>query len=226
MARQFGIFAKYWQPGQVKTRLAADIGFEPAARLHRISLQTLLGRFARAADRRVLAFTPAERAGEFAALLESDRSLDAGHWSLEPQVAGDMGKRIEHYFASAFASGAQRVVLIGSDSPTLPESFVIEAFDRLSNVDGVIGPTDDGGYYLIGLSRPVPRLFDDIAWSTPAVLSQTLDRLKAESRGYHILPSWYDVDTLADLARLRSELVGEPPYELAPLRQFVEGLRV
>ena len=222
MAQQFGVFSKYWQPGYVKTRLAADIGFEPAARLHRLSLETLLRRFSGVADRRVLSFTPADRAGEFAALVESHGL--PGHWSLEPQAAGDLGKRIEHYFACAFARGARRVILIGSDSPTLPEAFVVEAFDRLTTVDAVIGPTADGGYYLIGLSRQLPRLFDDVAWSTPAVLEQTLDRFRASSCAHHILPSWYDVDTLADLVRLRSELAGEPARDLVPLRQLVEEL--
>ncbi|HWB14224.1 MAG TPA: TIGR04282 family arsenosugar biosynthesis glycosyltransferase [Pirellulales bacterium] len=222
MAREFGIFAKYWQPGQVKTRLAADIGFEPASRLHRLSLETLLCRFSGVADRRVLAFTPADRAGAFAALVESRSVPGTGHWSLEPQAAGDLGERIQHYFTSAFARGAQRVVLIGSDSPTLPDSFVAEAFDRLLTADAVIGPTADGGYYLVGLSRLLPRLFDQIAWSTPAVLAQTLGRLRAESCPYSILPSWYDVDTLADLIRLRAELAGKPTHEMLPLRQLVE----
>jgi rSAM/selenodomain-associated transferase 1 len=224
MVRQFGIFAKYWQPGQVKTRLAADIGFQPAARLHRLSLETLLERFSGVADRRVLAFAPAERAGDFAALVEAHDPSGAGHWSLERQAAGDLGMRMQHYFASAFARGARRVVLIGSDSPTLADSFVAEAFNRLTTADAVVGPTADGGYYLIGLSRWVPGLFDNVAWSTPAVMRHTLERLGSARCSYHILPSWYDVDTLADLVRLRSELAGDQPGELLPLRQLVEEL--
>jgi rSAM/selenodomain-associated transferase 1 len=226
MARQFGIFAKYWQPGQVKTRLAADVGFEPAARLYRLSLETLLRRFSGVADRRMLSFSPAGRANEFAALVESHDSPGMAQWSLEPQAAGDLGKRIEHYFASAFARGARRVVLVGSDSPTLPGSFVVEAFDRLSASDAVVGPTADGGYYLIGLSRLVRGLFDDIAWSTPAVMRQSLERLNVAQCSHHILPSWYDVDTLADLVRLRSELAGKQPRVFVPLQQLVEELGV
>src|SRR5579863_5368109 len=222
MAQQFGVFAKHWKPGEVKTRLAADIGVEPAALLHRLSLEALVRRFSGVAEHRVLAFTPPDRAGEFAALVESHGS--PGHWSLEPQAAGDLGKRIEHHFARAFARGAQRVVLVGSDSPTLPEGFVVEAFDRLSAVDAVVGPTADGGYYLIGLSRRVPCLFDDIAWSTPAVMRQTIERFDSAPCSYHVLPPWYDVDTLADLVRLRGELAGEPAQELIPLRQLVQEL--
>src|SRR5487761_1256296 len=114
MVRQFGIFAKYWQPGHAKTRLAATIGAEPAAQIHRACLETLLGRFARTGDRRLLAFTPAHRRPEFAAL--------AGpRWQTEPQSAGNLGLRIERSFSSAFATGATHVLLMGSDSPTLPE---------------------------------------------------------------------------------------------------------
>jgi uncharacterized protein len=224
MARQFGIFAKYWTPGQVKTRLAADVGDEAAALLHRACLETLLRRFWDLDARRVLAFTPAGRAADFAALVESLHSsggalCSALHWQLEPQSSGDLGAKMDNYFKSAFATGMQRVVLIGSDSPTLPESFVVDAFDRLAENDAVLGPTGDGGYYLIGLSRLVPRLFDKISWSTSAVWPQTLDRLQAVLCSHHVLPLWDDVDTLADLARLRTELAGDPREEFSALRR-------
>src|SRR5215469_5654850 len=100
MARQFGIFAKHWRPGQVKTRLAAGIGCQAAARFYRLSLETLLRRFSRMADGRVLAFSPADCGAEFAALIETcvepheADSLDRGNWSIEPQAAGDLGKKI------------------------------------------------------------------------------------------------------------------------------------
>jgi rSAM/selenodomain-associated transferase 1 len=217
VARQFGIFAKYWEPGQVKTRLAAEIGPEHAALFHRVCLETLLRRFSRIADRRILAFTPAGRATDFACIVPPG-------WQLAPQTSDDLGRRIEHYFTSAFVAGASRVILIGSDSPTLPEPVIVEAFDSLNEHDVVLGPTDDGGYYLIGLSRLVPRLFDDIDWSTPAVWSQTLDRLHSIDQSHHVLPPRYDVDTPADLARLRDELAGDPRDEFSVLRRLCAAL--
>jgi rSAM/selenodomain-associated transferase 1 len=160
-----GIFAKHWQPGEVKTRLAASIGPEAAARLHRVFVETLLQRMAGVAGKCVLAYWPSERHGEFAALvreaaypfalLDPSAAPLASPWQLVPQSPGDLGARMEHFFQASFASGADRVVIIGSDSPTLPIEYVRQAFDELRRSDVVLGPSDDGGYYLLGLARNV-----------------------------------------------------------------------
>jgi uncharacterized protein len=200
MTTQLGIFAKHWQPGAVKTRLAASIGNEAAAALHRCFVQTLLNRFQRAADQQALWFTPADSAEEF-------RQLDLGRWKLEPQASGDLGERVKHYFASALlASNSPRTVLIGSDSPDLPLEYVAEAFDKLRNFPVVLGPSTDGGYYLIGASQTVPPIFDNIPWSTPEVWSQTISRLTTAEISYHVLPEWYDVDDFTGLRRLETSL--------------------
>ncbi|HJT35605.1 MAG TPA: TIGR04282 family arsenosugar biosynthesis glycosyltransferase [Pirellulales bacterium] len=199
--RQLGVFAKFWEPGAVKTRLAAAIGGSAAARVHQACVSTLITRFNRTADRRVLCFTPAEREREFAAI--------AGPaWQLQPQATGDLGRRMRHYFETSFAAGVERAVLIGSDSPTLPITYVEEAFDRLAESPVVLGPSDDGGYYLIGLSRDIPDVFQGIDWSTSEVWRQTIGRLRAAGQSYYELPPWYDVDTGEDLLRLRDELTG------------------
>lgn len=214
MARELGMFAKYWEPGRVKTRLAAEIGHAAAAELHRLSLATLLRRFAAVGDTRVLAYAPTDARDAFAALAGDE-------WRLEPQCEGELGRRIEAHFASAFAGGTTRAVLIGSDSPTLPDSYVEDAFDRLAAVDAVAGPCDDGGYYLIGLRQPIDGLFRDIAWSTPQVFTQTLERLCDAGVRYDVLRPWYDVDTQADLLRLRRELAQDQRPEFSELRQLV-----
>lgn len=196
---QFGIFAKYWEPGQVKSRLAAGIGAVAAARIYRAFLETLLVRFQGVAQRCVLAFTPEGRRPAFDRLITSA-------WELEPQRGDDLGKRMERYFRQAFQRGAQRVVLIGSDSPTLPRPFVETAFQRLADHDVVLGPSHDGGYYLIGAAGGVPAIFDNVAWGSDRVWSQTLAHLEADGSDYAVLPEWYDVDERDDLERLRREL--------------------
>ena len=194
------MFAKHWQPGTVKTRLAASIGNEAAAALHRHFVQTLLDRFQNIADRHILCFTPADSADSF-------RQLNLGCWTLEPQASGDLGSRMQHYFSAALAvPDSPRIVLIGSDSPDLPLEYLAEAFDKLYDVPVVLGPTDDGGYYLIGLSDKVPPIFDNIPWSTPEVWSQTVARLADAKIPYHTLPQWYDVDDLTGLRRLHDTL--------------------
>jgi rSAM/selenodomain-associated transferase 1 len=213
MTTQLGIFAKHWQPGAVKTRLAASIGDEAAAALHRCFVQTLLNRFQNVADRHILCFTPANAVASFG-------QLNLGCWILDPQASGDLGERMRHYFSRAIsASESSRTILIGSDSPDLPLEYLEEAFDKLREFPVVLGPTTDGGYYLIGLSHSVPPIFDSISWSTATVLSQTTARLTAAGIPYHLLPQWYDVDDLSGLRRVYNSL-----GPANPLRDSISSL--
>jgi rSAM/selenodomain-associated transferase 1 len=197
--RQFGLFAKYWQPGQVKTRLAATEGPQRAAELYKAFLQTSLERFAEVDARRVLGFTPRDRGDEFG-------ELAGASWHLEPQSQGDLGRRMRDYFTSALAAGFQEVLLVGSDSPTLPLERIDQAFAALKNKDVVLGPTQDGGYYLVGAARRVPDIFENMPWSTSHLWRRTVDRLRAGEIGFCSLEPWYDVDDRTTLNRLRVEL--------------------
>lgn len=214
--RELGMFAKFWTPGEVKTRLAADVGLEPAARLHQAFLQTLVERFAHAGDRRTLVFSPANKLGEF-------RTLRAASWRFEPQGEGDLGRRMQAYFEAAFAAGAERVVLIGSDSPTLPSGFVESAFDMLERRPVVLGPAADGGYYLVGAAGQPPPIFEGMAWSQPTVFAETITKLEAARLEYATLPGWYDVDAIEDLRRLHEELNAsqDESSEMLALRRAV-----
>jgi rSAM/selenodomain-associated transferase 1 len=197
--RQLAIFAKYWEPGRAKTRLARDLGSAAACRLSRAFLVTALQRLAQVADRRTLVFAPADRRTEFAALAASE-------WSLVEQAEGDLGARLKQFFTSALRTENDRFVLIGADSPTLPLAYVEQAFRLLESYPVVLGPAADGGYYLVGARHRPPPIFDRIDWSTSAVWRQTLDRLREAECPYAELPPWYDVDELADFERLRAEL--------------------
>jgi rSAM/selenodomain-associated transferase 1 len=196
---QLGVFAKYWQPGEVKTRLASAIGAAAASHVYRQFIVTLLQRFGHVADHRILALWPPESRAAFAAVADDN-------WLCEEQSAGDLGTRMRKYFEAAFANGARRVVLIGSDSPTLPIEYVQRAFQQLEAHPVVLGPTPDGGYYLVGAANHAPPIFDGINWSTAAVWKQTTARLKDANCPFTQLPEWYDVDELDDLKRMRSEL--------------------
>lgn len=197
----FGLFAKHPQPGRVKTRLAKSLGDELVAELYAAFVDDLLDRFSDVADRRILAFAPNEPASKSYFAKRS-----SGRFDLWPQPEGDLGSRMTAFFDDAFNAGATRVMLIGSDSPTLPMEFVQLAFDLLAKAECVIGPATDGGYYLIGMQRPIPEVFRDIAWSGPDVLQQTVARLTELQIRPAELPAWFDVDTLDDLSMLRSHL--------------------
>jgi rSAM/selenodomain-associated transferase 1 len=194
-----GVFAKFWTKGSVKTRLAARLGDDAACDLYRELVERIVQRFSNVADRRVLAFWPPEARSAFA-------PFQLSGWELMPQASGDLGARMRNFFDSAWKTGTQRAVLIGSDSPTLPLEYVEQAFSLLQRYAVVLGPACDGGYYLVGAANDTPAIFDGVAWSTPEVWPQTVARLRASQTPFAVLPEWYDVDEIEDLRRLYQEL--------------------
>jgi rSAM/selenodomain-associated transferase 1 len=213
------VFAKYWQSGRVKTRLVPQIGAPRASALHRCFLTTTLERMSGCGDRRCLVYSPPESEAQF-------RRLVAGRpWQLRQQEGEDLGARLNNDMQSSFRAGNRRVVIVGADSPTLPLVWIDRAFELLESHDVTLGPTDDGGYYLIGLRRPLAMLFERIDWGTRRVWAQTMDRLQAVSGSFSfaVLPLWYDVDRPADLRRLADELASAPASDavLARLSQCV-----
>lgn len=228
----FGLFAKQPLPGHVKTRLAADIGPRAACRLYEAFLADLIDRFQATADRRLLGYSPADSAS--AAYFQD---LSQQRYELWAQPDGSLGERIAAFFDMTGPAAARddceerRVVLIGSDSPTLPRSLVDDAFAALGTSDCVIGPAVDGGYYLIGLRRWTPRLFDGITWSTPHVLTQTARNIAALNYSLQLLPPWYDVDSINDVQTLRGHLAalqaaGDPnvaPQTYTALTRTIDG---
>lgn len=210
--RLLGIFAKWPQPGQVKTRLARDVGAEYAARLAEAFLRDTVERFAGLADERWLCYAPSESAAWV-----WFQGIAQNRYTLWPQPPGDLGQRLEAFFAAASQSGANRLVVVGADSPTLPTEFVAEAFRKLESHPAVLGPTDDGGYYLLGVRTVLTGVLTNIRWSTPHALQDTQGALVRAGLPPDFLPVWYDVDTLADLHRLRTdcETGGQHPATLA-----------
>jgi rSAM/selenodomain-associated transferase 2/rSAM/selenodomain-associated transferase 1 len=152
-----------------------------------------------------VAFEPVGAAVEF-------QSLAGGSPRLIAQRGGSLGDRMRNVFADLFARGHSRIVVVGSDLPTLPPAYVEQAFDQLCNRNNplVIGPAQDGGYYLIGLRAPSAELFDSIPWSTPDVLAATLRAAKRLSLRVSLAPQWYDVDALDDLRRVANETPAAP----------------
>lgn len=199
-----GIFGKRPDPGLVKTRLAAEFGPDLAAEMHAAMLFDTLGawsseRVLTAGGRRVLVYAPADAGPWF------DARVPAA-FALQPQAEGELGQRMHAFFAGEFEDGATRVVLIGSDSPTLDPTLVVSAFLCLEGRDVVLGPSTDGGYYLVGCRGAVPPIFEGIDWSTPHVLHQTIDRLRDTGLSLAVLPPWYDVDTADDWRTLAGHL--------------------
>jgi len=188
-----GMFARYPEPGRVKTRLAERLGAHAAADIYRAFLGDLARRLRHCADRRVLCYTPAD-----ALARQYFAALGAGDFELWSQPDGELGQRMFAFFTEYLQAEA-RVVLIGSDAPTLPRETLKQAFSALDQVDCVLGPATDGGYYLLGLRVVRSELFSGIAWSTAGVLAQTVERIRAAGLTLRLLQPWYDVDTWNDL---------------------------
>jgi hypothetical protein len=193
-----GLMAKEPVAGRVKTRLAAGTSPAFAARVAEAFLLDQLERLQVVAARRLLVYDPPAAAAYF-------RSACPPGWELSPQTPGDLGTRLRAIFAAQFDRGAHAVVLVGTDSPTLPMALIAAAFERLADHDLVLGPATDGGYYLIGLRQPKLTLFEGIDWGTATVLAQTVARLEEGAR-LALLPPWYDVDTLDDWQALAGHL--------------------
>lgn len=197
-----GVFVKQPVSGAVKTRLAAALGDEAAAKFYEAFLTDVVDRFRATADRRTLCFAPDDDAAR--AYFDS---LAGDEYEIEPQSQGDLGARLAACFERAFERGAERVVVIGSDSPTLPAALVDEAFNQLDGRrDAVVGPALDGGYYLIGLAKQPRPIFEGIDWSGPQVLEQTIERIREAGATFALLPPWYDVDEVDDLQILKGHL--------------------
>jgi glycosyltransferase A (GT-A) superfamily protein (DUF2064 family) len=127
-------------------------------------------------------------------------------YALQPQSDGDRGSRLASFFAGEFEDGARRVVAIASEAPTLDPSFVIGAFVALEGRDIVLGPSTDGGYYLVGCRQGVPPCFEGVDWKRADVLGQTIDRLDGTGLSVAVLPPWYVVATSASVVMLRGHL--------------------
>lgn len=190
------ILAKYPQPGRCKTRLVPVLGAEGAAELHRRMVQQTLKVACTLRDEGILVevwFAGAE-ATAMAAMFGDD-------FDYRPQHGEDLGERLRNAFAAAYQAGAQRVIAIGTDCPELAARDVLAGFDDLRAHDVVLGPARDGGYYLIGASRHLPRLFEAIAWGTEIVARQTIDRIHEQQLTAALLPMKQDVDRPEDLPR-------------------------
>lgn len=204
--------AKAPRPGFAKTRLIPALGAAGAAALAEAFIADTAARLRRAGVDAVVIATPPEAVELMSALTG---------FAAIAQREGDLGARMTGAFADLFARGHAPVLLIGSDSPTQPPAHVTAALALCAAHPQalVVGPAEDGGYWCVGLSRPAPRLFEDIAWGTGAVLAETAGRAAEVGIPVVHAPRWHDVDEPADLARLRHELAADPA--LAPRTRAV-----
>lgn len=188
------VFQKNAILGLVKTRLASGIGELPAMEIYKHLVQ--------------LTYSALEALQVPVWTYFSDFIPESAHTSLEKslvQQGKDLGERMSNAFARTFESGSDKVVLIGTDCPTLQSQHLLQAFEALNDSDLVLGPATDGGYYLIGMKSGAAYLFEGIAWSTSQVLSQTLHLASQHCLIVTLLPELDDIDTQEDWQRYSSQ---------------------
>lgn len=195
--------AKWPEPGRAKTRLCPPLSLEDAARFARCSLLDTLDVAAAAGADRFLAFAPTGAKQRFADLVGPAVELI-------PADGAHLGVSLWTAQRQALALGYRRVALVASDIPHLPAERYAEAWAALDGADLAIGPSGDGGYYLLAARCPAPRLFDDVAWSTEVVYEQTLARAAESGLRVATIAGCDDVDTGDDLAELHAALRLQP----------------
>jgi len=198
------VMAKRPVPGKTKTRLCPPLTPLEAAELYEALLRDTIGLVSSLRGIELaIAITPRTAVGQMGTFAPPGARILA--------VEGaDIGECLVGAMGQLFSEGFTRVVAVNSDGPTLPAEYIERAVAMLTHSDVVLGPAEDGGYYLIGMRQTQPGLFTDIAWSSSRVAAQTLERAAALGLTVAQLPSWYDVDTPAELERLRAELVARP----------------
>lgn len=229
------VMAKAPQPGRCKTRLQPILSARQSADLSAAFLRDVTGNLREAGnlegDARIVpyvAYAPEGSAGLFDGMLAPGTSLllADGNIPCLPAVLG-FGKCLLHAITTLLAAGHASACVLNADSPTLPTDFLRQAAEALALPGDrvVLGPAEDGGYYLLGVKRAHADLFADIAWSTGAVLAQTLDRAHSLGLPVVMLPLWYDVDEPASLDRLCRELLeddGAVPYAAPATRLLMK----
>jgi rSAM/selenodomain-associated transferase 1 len=210
------VMAKRPISGGSKTRLVPPLSQEEAAALYECFLRDSLELMRQVpGSQPVVVYTPGHAGAYFA-----DLAPDFEHL---PQQGRGLGTRLDNALTHYLGLGYRRVVAVDSDSPTLPLTYLMAAFEALARPnDVVLGPADDGGYYLIGLKKPAPRLLRQVRMSTSHVLKDTLALAKEEGLRVELLPSWYDVDDTQSLARLAAELCGAAPGIARHTRAFLQ----
>lgn len=184
------VFTKNPQLGTVKTRLAAKIGDENALLVH----EALVGNTLQQVQK-----STCDKVVYFSSQLEVASPFRAHGFRQEIQAGDDLGERMKHAFSSEFPRGYTSIVIIGTDCPELDDCTISRAFELLEKKDVVIGPANDGGYYLLGLNGFHSELFDGIAWSTSTVFQSTIDKINRFELSVAFTPEMCDIDTFEDL---------------------------
>ncbi len=212
------LFARFPRPGKVKTRLASSLGHELAAEFYKLCAEHIFQESVKLSG----------RIRHYLFYSDLDDSDDIKRWAgskfhFVPQIEGDLGERMEHAFDTVFFHDTRKAVIIGTDVPDLSSNIIEDAFHILDSCDIVVGPSRDGGYYLLGMKELYKEIFADMPWSTDQVFKRTLNRIRGLGLTVHLLPTLSDIDTEEDLRFWADTLTADARH---PIQDFVRKLRL
>src|SRR3990170_4875312 len=201
-----GIFFRFPALGKVKKRLADEIGENAALTAYESMLKATIENVSRLEGIDLYGFYEGGIIPPNHPLVKGERGDYINKMPLILQKGNNLGERMCNAIHWLFDNGYQKVSLIGTDSPDLPLAFIKDAFQKLDSYKLVIGPSEDGGYYLIGMKNPFDMLFKNIEWGSDKVLKYTVSKAHSAGISYFLLPEWYDIDDLRSLSRWRLEI--------------------
>lgn len=213
------VFLRAPEKGRVKTRLAREVGENKALALYKAFVQKTLLAVERSGMDHRICFFPADKQALVAGWLGPDHGY-------MPQLGNDLGQRMGNALAAVFDQGAPKAILVGTDIPDINSHHLLEAMDLLDQKQVVIGPSLDGGYWLIGFQREgfCPDLFLQVDWGTETVFSSTLEKCKAAKLSLGLLPALQDIDSLEDLQTFqKNNLLSGSIQDLIIFSQYPGG---
>ena len=202
--------------GNVKTRLQPILSAEQCAGLSKCFLLDAIAKIESLQIPLITAYSPIRNRDVLLEILPTKQTL-------VEQTGETLGEKMFNAFNFAFARNSDAVVMIGTDSPTIPAEFISRAFKVLSETKAVLGRTADGGFYLIGLRSLRKEIFENVTWSSPETFEQTARNIENLNLSFALLPDWYDVDTPADLKILAEDLAENPavaPHTFEFIKDF------
>jgi len=211
------VFARLPVKGKVKTRLAKELGIDFATSFYKVCAEHTFDEILELKNTGITPFLFFSEESEF----DEIKNWSGNKFRYFPQQGRDLGERMLNAFNKIFDAGYKNIIIVGTDAPGITAELINDALDHLKSYNCVIGPTDDGGYYLMGLNSSLDYLFKEMEWSTNSVFSKTLERLKQNNQSYYVMEKMNDIDTKKDLQKWNSNYKDSL---LHPVKSFLESI--